>query len=128
MLKRDQIDELEKLLGQLKAVHTELSALAKKSPADGVNQFKLQFINRTLKSCNAFLGKKYKPFAEFEDFNADDVPSNSDVTFIVSQYMQASEKFRADNIYKEEFGSRWYYASADRGEKIQTGPPTKIQD
>jgi hypothetical protein len=128
MLKRDQVDELEKLIGQLQAIHAELSALAKKSPADGVNPFKLQFINRTLKSCNELLGKKYKPFEEFEDFNADDVPSNSDVTFIISQYMQATEKIRADNIHQEDYDENWYYTVSGGGKSIQTGPPAKIQD
>jgi hypothetical protein len=33
------IDQLEKLLGQLRGLHVEVSALSKKSPNDGVNEF-----------------------------------------------------------------------------------------
>ena len=59
MLKLSQIDELEKLIGQLDSLHSELTALAKKSPNDAVNTFKLRFVNTSLNNCNKFLGKKY---------------------------------------------------------------------
>lgn len=124
-LKRTQIDELEKLIGQLESFHTELAALSKKSPNDAVNTFKLRFVNTTLKNCNAFLCKKYKPFDDFNQFDIDDVPSNSDLTFIIAQYMQAMEKFRSDNIY-EDF-HEWYYRIKDSDEKIRTAPPAKIK-
>ena len=57
MLKRTQIDELEKLIGQLDSLHVELTTLAKKSPNDAVNNFKLRFVNTALDNCNKFLGK-----------------------------------------------------------------------
>jgi len=125
MLKLSQIDELEKLIGQLDSLHSELTALAKKSPNDAVNTFKLRFVNTSLNNCNKFLGKKYKPFDDFDQFDTDDVPSNSDLTFIISQYMQAMEKFRSDNIYLD-YGS-WYYRIKDSDGKIRTAPPAKIK-
>lgn len=124
-LKRTQIDELEKLIGQLEGFHTELAALSKKSPNDAVNTFKLRFVNTTLKDCNTFLCKKYKPFDDFNQFNIDDVPSNSDLTLIIAQYMQAMEKFRSDDIY-EEYGE-WYYKIKDSNDQIRTAPPAKIK-
>ena len=125
-LKRTQIDELEKLIGQLESFYTELSALSKKSPNDAVNTFKLRFVNTTLKNCNTFLCKKYKPFEDFNQFNVDDVPSNSDLAFIIAQYMQAMEKIRSDNIY-EGFAAQWYYRIEHSDEKICTAPPAKIK-
>jgi len=124
-LKRTQIDELEKLIGQLESFHTELAALSKKSTNDAVNTFKLRFVNMTLKNCNTFLYKKYKPFDDFDQFDIDDVPSNSDLTLIIAQYMQAMEKFRSDNIY--EIFQKWYYKIKDSDEKIPTAPPAKIK-
>ena len=124
-MKRTQIDELEKLIGQLESFHTELAALSKKSPNDAVNTFKLRFVNTTLKNCNTFLCKKYKPFDDFNQFNIDDVPSNSDLTFIIAQYMQATEKFRWDNIYEDY--PEWYYRIEDSDEEIRTAPPAKIK-
>jgi hypothetical protein len=41
----EQVEKLERLIGLLDGVHSELSALAKKSPVDGVNKFKLKLIN-----------------------------------------------------------------------------------
>ena len=124
-MKRNQIDEFEKLNGQLESFYRELAALSKKSPNDAVNTFKLRFVNTTLKNCNAFLCKKYKPFDDFNQFNIDDVPSNSDLTFIIAQYMQAMEKFRSDNIY-EDF-NKWYYKIKDSNDQIRTTSPAKIK-
>ncbi len=125
ILKRSQVDELEKFTGQLSSFHSELSALAKKSPSDAVNPFKLKFVNITIANCNKFLADKYKPFDGFEQFDTDEVPSNSDLTFIISQYMQAIEKYRSDNIYLA-FGS-WYYKMEDSEVEIHTAPPAKLK-
>lgn len=125
MITRAQVDELEKLTGQLDKLHIELSALSKKSPNDAVNKFKLKFVNTILTECNSLLGKNYKPFAEFDIFNPDDVPSNSDVTFIASQYMSALEKFRSDSI-KMAHGS-WQYDMKDNDGTIRTAPPAKLK-
>lgn len=124
-MKRSDVDELEKLMGQLKSIHAEVSALAKKSPNDAVNSFKIKFINTTVSNCNKFLGKTYKPFDDFEVFDIDDVPSNSDVTFIISQFLEALEKYRADNIWC--LTGRWYFKLEDTDEKIQTAQPLKLQ-
>jgi len=125
-LKRTQIDELEKLIGQLEGFYKELVVLSKKSPNNAVNTFKLRFVNITLKNCNAFLCKKYKPFDDFNQFDIEDVPSNSDLTFIIAQYMQAMEKFRSDNIYDYSHNV-WCYRIEDSDEQIRTAPPTKIK-
>lgn len=124
-MKRTDVDELEKLMGQLKSIHAEVSALAKKSPNDAVNSFKIKFINITVSNCNKFLGENYKPFDDFDVFNIDDVPSNSDVTFIISQYAEAIEKYRADNI-RWNMG-RWFFKLEDTKEEIQTAQPMKLQ-
>lgn len=124
-MKRKDVDELEKLIGQLSSIHTEISALSKKSPNDAVNSFKIKFINTTIVNCNKLLGKKYKPLDEFDVFDIDDVPSNSDVTFIVAQYAEALEKLRADNI-QNSYGT-WYYVLEDSEENIQTARPVKLQ-
>ena len=107
-MKRADIDTFEKLTAQLGSLHQEISALAKKSPNDAINTFKLQFLNRTLAKCNEFLGKHYRPFSEFDVFSSVDMPSNSDITFILSQYIECAEKLRTDNIYLSGTAS-WYW-------------------
>ncbi len=115
-MKRKDVDEFEKLFGQLQGIYNEISALSKKSPNDAVNTFKLKFINQLLQDANFFLNYIYRPFSDFSQFNSDDVPQNSDVVFMLSQYIQCFEKFRADNVTIRH-GS-WYWAvTAEKGEK-----------
>ena len=122
---KQEVDELEILMGQLTSIHTELTALSKKSPNDAVNKFKLELINTVIGRCNTFLGDKHRPFKEFGSFDIDAVMSNSDVTFVVSLYLQAFENYRSDRI-KLELGD-WYYDTAGEP-KIQTAPPAKIKE
>lgn len=125
MIRRKQVDELETLMGQLRSIHTELTALSKKSPNDGVNKFKLEFINAVIARCNTFLGEAYLPFRAFNTFDVDAVMSNSDVTFMVSLYLEAVEKYRSDHITLK-FGA-WYYDMPDE-QRIPTAPPARIKD
>ena len=127
-MKRDDVHSFEKLAVQLGSLYQEMSTLTKKSPNDGVNPFKLQLINKTLEKCNEFLGMDYRPFAEFEVFLSDDMPSNSDVTLILSQYIECAEKLRADNIYQDAY---WYWNiedvdPEDKEGRIRTTPPKKF--
>ncbi|OHD09795.1 MAG: hypothetical protein A2086_12795 [Spirochaetes bacterium GWD1_27_9] len=128
MIDIKKIDALEKLIGKLNSFYSEMGALAKKSPNDGLNIFKLNLINSTIKDCNLLLGKEYKPFEDFEIFNKDDLPTNSDVTLILSQYLEALEKFRSDNITIESFSGKWYYKTEKGLSNIQTSPPAKIKN
>ena len=124
-MKRTEVDRFEKLVAQLESLHAELSMLAKKSPNDAVNEFKLKFINTILSQCNSLFGEKRRPFVEFETFPLDQVPSNSDATFIISQYIECGEKFRADNIRQR--GGAWWWKIDNEGEPtVRTGAPRKI--
>ena len=113
-------------MGQLEGLHREMLALTKKSPNDGLNKFKLKFVNSTLANANEFLGTKYKPLDEFEQFDADELPTNSDVTFILASYLEEIERMRADNI-KVDFGA-WRYILSDTKKEIRTAPPKKIKE
>lgn len=125
MITRPQVDLLEKLVGKFENLHNELSTLVKKSPNDAVNQFKLKFINIILEESNSLLGNNYKPFSEFDAFDSDNVPSNSDVILIVSQYMSALEKFRSDHIVYKDF--KWQYDLSPKDGQIPTNMPSKLR-
>ncbi|AUQ63189.1 hypothetical protein [Phaeobacter inhibens] len=122
MKSEQDIENLEKLIGQLKALHTEISVLSKKSPSDAVNTFKLKLINKSLAFGNEVLGASYKPFDDFEAFDSDDMPSNSDVTMVLAQYLEEAERYRSDNV---TMSSGWYYYKLN-GERsaIRSAPPT----
>jgi len=120
----EEVEKLEKIIGQLQAAHSEIAVLSKKSPADSLNSFKLMMINKVIKESNIVLGKKYKPFEEFEKFQEDDLPSNSDVTMVLAQYMEEAERFRSDNV-KQRMGN-WYYVVEGDLTNIQSGRPSKV--
>ena len=134
-MNRKQVDTFEKLSGQLLSIYEEISLLSRKSPNDAVNKFKLKFINKMLTQSNEFLASKYKPFDDFELFEEDDMPQNSDIVFILSQYLQCFEKQRADNVIMR--GGRWHwYVQGDKDDEvdeegkvlIQTIKPKKLKE
>lgn len=122
---REDINAFEKLVSQIEGLYGEIAVLAKKSPNDALNSFKIKFVNSAIQRCNELFGDPYRPFEDFDGFASDDLPSNSDVTLMLSQYIECAEKFRADNIVEDEFGGGWHWKI--KGEKIVTGPPKKIK-
>ncbi len=128
-MKRDDVDTFEKLVGQIQSIYDELSLLSKKSPNDALNKFKLKFVNKLLQDSNLFLRESYKPFADFDIFDEDQLPTNSDVVFILTQYLQCFEKFRADNV--EYSVGRWYWTiETNKGakERIETVRPKRLKE
>lgn len=134
-MKKSDVDVFEKLSGQLLSVYEEISLLSKKNPNDAVNKFKLKFVNKLIDDSNKFLDSKYRPFDDFDSFDEDDVPQNSDVVFILSQYIQCYEKLRADNVVPGVGG--WYWlVKGEKGDrvdeegmiKIKTVKPKKLKD
>ena len=127
------VDQFEKVQAQIEGLLEEISVLSKKSPNDSVNVFKLKFINELLMISNKILGEKYKPLNSFEEFSMDDLPSNSDVTFILSQYLNCFEKLRADNIYRNreydgnKYFFEWFWITDKQQSSIKTAPPKKIK-
>jgi hypothetical protein len=127
MITRERADKLEKLTGQLEGIHSEISALAKKSAKDAVNEFKLKIINAVLLQCNEMLEAGYRPIGDFEQFDTDTVPSNSDVTFVASQYLQALEKLRSDNV-RHTPGGEWIYdLPKDESNPMRAAAPAKLR-
>lgn len=98
--------------------------MAKKSPNDAVNAFKLKLINKMIAFWNAVLGLKYRPFDDFEQFDSDDVPSTSDVAMVLGQYMEEAERYRSDNV--EYHGGKWVYVVDGETSEIPRGPPSKV--
>ncbi len=124
MKTRSDVERLEKVIGQLQGAHSEVSQLAKKSPNDSLNKFKLNLINKVLETANAVLGEKYRPFPDFGQFDADDVPTTSDVTMVLSQYMEETERYRSDNVVYSH--GNWRYVVNGQVTDIPAGPPSKV--
>lgn len=117
----EKIQLFEKLTGQLDGLHSEIGLMAKKAQNDAINAFKLKFVNNVLTQWNSLLGEKYRPFPDFTQFSSEDLPTNSDVTLILAQYIEAAETMRACNIESPRFGT-WVWQKHG----IKTYPPKKL--
>jgi len=124
-MKPEDVERLEKSIGQIEGFHKEVSALARKSPNDALNKFKLKVINAALTDANMVLGDAYRPVVGFECFDVDDVPTNSDATLILSQFIEELERKRTDSIRQEH--GYWYYVTSPVS-KIRTAPPRKLTE
>ncbi len=125
-MKKKDVDFFEKANAQLMAVYEEITTLSKKSPNDGVNKFKLKLINEVLQDANTVLDENHKPFPEFTIFMEDELPSNSDVVFILAQYLNCMENLRANNI-KEGY-ENWYWIINGEESAVITAPPKKVKE
>lgn len=123
---RQEVNNFEKLQAQLEGLHNEISALSKKSQNDALNKFKLKFVNKIISDSNELLGSNYKPFSDFDTFDENDMPSNSDVAMMLAQYLSCFEKLRADNV-KQDFGS-WYWVIDGKQSDNKTVMPKKIKE
>jgi hypothetical protein len=122
-MKRKDIDLYEKVQSQIKQLYKEITVLSKKSPDNAINKFKLKFINEKLKEANALLVGKHKPFTDFETFDEDSLPTNSDVVLILSQYLDCLEGWRSDNVFKEAYS--WYW-KVGGGTRVLAEEPSRF--
>lgn len=122
MQKQDDIPLFEKLEQQLHSFLREISSLSAKKPNDPLNKFKLKFINTTLDGLNQLLAND-RPFSDFDRFDPDDLPSNSDVVVLLSQYAAAVHRYRVDNSEYNERDRRWVWIVGDKATDILAGRP-----
>lgn len=125
-MKAKNVDFFEKVKAQLQQLQTELSALSKSKPDNPINRFKLTFINEKLAEANTILTGEFKPFKEFTLFNSDELPTNSDIVMILSQYLDCLEAWRCAHIEYSTGKFEWFWSTADRQE-IGTQPPTRFR-
>lgn len=125
-MKRKEVNLFIRVYAQIEALHNEMSILSKKSPDDVINKFKLRFINKALDQANYLLREEQKPFGDFEVFNEDDLPTNSDVTMILAQYSGCMEELRSANI-SEQTLNEWFWAIDGKISDIRTSPPRKLK-
>jgi hypothetical protein len=81
-------------------------------------------VNKVLTVANEVLASNYRPFDDFAEFDEAVLPTNSDVTMILMQYMQEAERFRSDNVVIAQ-GS-WRYVINGAPSDIRSKAPTKL--
>ena len=105
------VEAFIKLETQLQSSRKEIAELSKKKPNDGVNKFKLGHLNTMLRSANKLLADNL-PLQEFTEFEVDQVPSNSDVLFVLAQYTDAIYRFREHNTHYSGGSNVWKLSDA----------------
>jgi hypothetical protein len=128
-MKRTEIELFEKTNAQLEGLQSEVLNLSRKSPNDAINKFKLGLINKTIQTANRLLGEQYRPFSDFSLFDENALPSNSDVTMILGQYLNCMEKLRADNIkVVDTYSNDWCWKIDGKSSDIATSLPKKLRE
>ncbi|MHA4737079.1 hypothetical protein [Dyadobacter sp. MSC1_007] len=130
-MKPKDIDSFKKILNQLEGLHEEISTLSKKSYTDSLNSFKLNLVNQVLSRANEILGENYLPFTDFTIFEDANIPNNSDVTLVLSQYINCMESLREENIVsKIEYTTSGSIAKiywSWKGTNLETYPPKNVR-
>lgn len=121
---REQIEQLEKVTGKIEGLHREITLLAKKSSTDGLNNFKLGLVNGALSAANEILDDEHQPLDGFSQFDADDVPSNSDITVVLAIYLEELERYRS-NLLTASAGMHWYVF--EDGTRLRAAEPKRLR-
>lgn len=119
------VQSFEKVQAQLHGIYDEIVVFAKKTPDGPINKFKLKFINQILIETNNQLDAKNKPFSDFDVFEEDLLPTNSDVVMILSQYINCLENFRSEHI--TQYNPYWYWKINGQKSENRTSAPKKLE-
>jgi hypothetical protein len=123
----EEVDLFEKVHTQLEGLYTEISALSKKSQNDALNKFKLKFLNQVLIQTNELFGEAYKPFSDFEMFDENEMPTNSDAAMMLTQYLGCLEMLRSENVVQGKLGY-WYWIIDNKQTQYRTTSPKNIKE
>jgi hypothetical protein len=121
-----EIERFQRILPQLEAFHSEFDALTKKSANSPLNVFKLRIVNQAIADANGILGPATLPIRNFSQFEDVELPTNSDVSMVLAQYLEAMELLRVRNLRKDRM-SRWYWIIEDSENdmELQTASPRR---
>ena len=75
-----------KVVDHIRTLKYEFKTLSSKKPNDVLNEFKVKYVNKSLKAANELLGED-KPYEDFESFSDEELPTNSDVLMMLSLYL-----------------------------------------
>jgi hypothetical protein len=93
----DLRETARKLSAQIQGFYDEISVLSKGKPDNPLSAFKLKFINDILAEANTILVGQYQPLKGFNVFEDTNLPTNSDVVMVLSQYLTRLRAWQAAN-------------------------------
>ncbi|AFZ57344.1 hypothetical protein H6G54_25595 [Anabaena cylindrica FACHB-243] len=114
MVKKDQkqtshekVELYKVIILLLEAMQEEFQELTKKKPEAVLNKSKVKIVNRLLESCRKVLDLEAS--LEYLDLmDEDDIPQNSDVALMLSQYVAAMRQFKSTYYVHDGKEYRWF--------------------
>ncbi len=95
------IEDYELLKGMLHSQKTEFDLLSKKKADEQLNPMKIKMANRVLEPLKELF--EHEASHKFLDaLNEDEMPTNSDVVLIISQYETAINEFKSRYYLRDE--------------------------
>lgn len=89
----ERADNWDVYMPLLRAMQTEFQELSRKKPEAAISKGKVAVVNRLLESCRSVLADE-KSLRLLDLLQSDDLPQNSDVSLMLSQYVAAMKEFR----------------------------------
>ncbi|MCH8226288.1 MAG: hypothetical protein IIC97_10510 [Chloroflexi bacterium] len=83
----------------LKAMYSEFKELSKRRPNDAVSVAKIKVVNRLLVKCHGIILEDEASVEYLDLLDEDNVPLNSDVVLMLSQFVVAMQEFNS-NYYR----------------------------
>lgn len=120
----EEVEQFRKMAAQLDALHQEATAASKKHPDKPVSKFKVELSNAVLEAAKQVLGTS-APTLNFQRFDTDDLPTNSDLSFVVSQFVECAEKVKAQNIRR--INGVWYWMISGSMSQIAAVAPKGVR-
>lgn len=120
-MNQQEVEAFRKMAAQLDALHLEALAASKKSPDKPVSAFKVNLANSVLEQAKRVLGSS-APAMDFVKFDKDDLATNSDLSFIVTQFVECAEKVRSENIQRRGNGTWYWYISGAFSDIVAAAP------
>ncbi|AFZ25117.1 hypothetical protein Cylst_2945 [Cylindrospermum stagnale PCC 7417] len=104
---REKADIHEFTMPLLEAMKIEFKELSKKKPDAVLSKSKVKVVNRLLESCRQVLCLEAS-LDYLDILNEDDVPQNSDVVLLLSQYVAAMRQFKSTYYGYDGKEDRWF--------------------
>lgn len=105
----NEVEGFERAYSQIETLLKDFTILSNKNPSEVINLFKLNRVNDLLKIVNNSMSEDFRPFRDFEIFDEDSLPTNSDVLLMLNQYVDSIEEFIYENSATRGAGSSLRY-------------------
>lgn len=105
-MKREEVERYEELLSKLMSIRNDIAALSSKKPGEPLNKFKIKYVNDVLMKINDLIGTD-KPYDDFEVFDEETLPTNSDSLLIINLYINGMHRFKMHNSSDQSIDFDW---------------------